>query len=166
MSDFTPSDLSDREAVQERSADDDEDQSYRRPHRRRHGNSRRARVCLAVLFVVFASLQIVMYLHVEPSRTHLPRFMSALINDAIWTTALMLGVWLRQKWARYILIAFQLLSVFGVVLASCDLLEPGMMVKDSTAMGLVVAAGLAHAVCAWLLICSRDFKRLTSHSST
>ena len=84
------------------------------------------------------------------------QLVSSVITSAIWTTALLIGIWLRKPWARLILIA-----LLGLASVSIIILIP--MIADYPAMMTPLVSTLAvHAgVFGWLIL-SRDVRRLTS----
>ena len=127
------------------------------PRARRHhhrGKASRARIGLIVVFVLFRLLDFITLNDIPPELSR--QLVSSVITSAIWTTALLIGIWLRKPWARLILIA-----LLGLASVSIIILIP--MIADYPAMMTPLVSTLAvHAgVFGWLIL-SRDVRRLTS----
>jgi hypothetical protein len=136
--------------------------SRRRQHRSRP-STRRGRQLLLLIFCVSRAMDVLYYFgfHVTGDRAA-PMNMVGLVcivTDAIWTTALLAGIWHRQNWCRYFLTFFLEIAIFGaVVVVPC--LYP--VLTDERLMTLLGAGTLVNAAIAWLLITSPDIRRITS----
>ena len=126
-----------------------------RPRRHHHhGKASRARIGLVVVFVLFRLLDF-MALYGVPEELNRP-VISSVITGSIWSTALLLGVWLRKSWARFILIALVGLATIGLIILFPILADYPAM-TPTLVCELLVNAG----VFAWLTL-SRDVRRLVS----
>ena len=85
-----------------------------------------------------------------------------LITSGIWNTLLLVAIWQRQNWARYVLIAFQFLGVIGAIIFVPVSVEelPG----DNPVIMLMIVMGLLHATIAWCLISSAGIRKLTNRT--
>ena len=84
-----------------------------------------------------------------------------MLSTVIWTTALLIGIWYRQNWCRYILIVLLLLTVVVFMI----LVPEGMVIfGDDMLLVLFGGLALAYAAIAWVLISSRDIRRLTNRT--
>jgi hypothetical protein len=127
---------------------------------RRHGNARRGRVLLALFLALFVGLDLAFYFNCSPALRHLaPGFV---ISDIIWMTALFTAAWCKQMWARFILAAVLLIEAFVILVVVSDFMEGGLDIKDPLIAAITVFSGATRAVCGWMMIAWRDFKRLTS----
>jgi hypothetical protein len=89
------------------------------------------------------------------------RILASIITGAIWTTALLAGVWFRRNWCRYALLLILLLSV-----ASSMIFLPGLFEQpvNYAVLKILSVVTLVNGAAAWALACSRDIRRVTSRS--
>lgn len=98
----------------------------------------------------------------------LPGFASAahtgaIVGSLLWTTALFIGVWLRQSWARYVLIAFNcaFITLFSYPLfVSWGQRQITLTLPHRLLLGGVLLYGGATA----LLVCSKRIRHLAAMS--
>lgn len=89
------------------------------------------------------------------------KVLGSLINTVIWTTALLIGIWYRQNWCRYVLIAMLILTVvtFMIIVP-----EAVVLLDDDMLFVLFGGIALAYAAMVWVLISSPDIRRLTDRT--
>ncbi len=118
------------------------------------------------MFVIMMGLYIAMLLDILPETKHgrLQTIEGALIVRMMWMTVLFLAMWLRQMWARYVLVVSEILAALGFVAALVEFLGFRVTILNPYGFGLMAATGLGHVVCVWLLITSRDIKRLANRT--
>jgi hypothetical protein len=76
----------------------------------------------------------------------------------LWTTVLLIGVWRRQNWCRYILAALLILSILISIVLFPEILPVARVIPILGA--LFVMQGIIHSVVAWALLASPDIRRL------
>ena len=85
--------------------------------------------------------------------------LASIINNIIWTTALLAAIWFRKGWARYVLIFFLALGILAGLIVM-----PDFWIKFEADNRLIITLAVSvgvHAVVAWFLMFSRDLDRLT-----
>lgn len=82
----------------------------------------------------------------------------AIFASVLWTTSLLIALWRRQVWARYLLIGLFGLAAIGGLVMVPNTLDP----KDRDLLMAYVAGGLLAVGSALYLYYSRDIHRLTS----
>jgi hypothetical protein len=114
---------------------------------------------LIFIFLALRSIEVFMFLLV-PAESN-SRVLGSMINTVIWTTALLIGIWYRQNWCRYILIAILLLTVVTLMI-----IVPEAVVLLDAEILFVLFAGitLAYAAIIWVLISNSDIRRLTDRT--
>ncbi len=90
------------------------------------------------------------------------RTLGANLSSLILSTGLLAGIWCRQNWARYASIVLLILGAFAALVVFGEMLQINIPTSQWRVMSLVVLAGGINAACAWVLISSRDIKRLTN----
>lgn len=104
--------------------------------------------------MLFRLLDFITLNDIPPELTR--QLISFVITSAIWTTALLIGVWLRKPWARLILIALLgLASVFIIIMFPMITDYPALLTP-------LVSILIVHAGTFGWLILSRDVRRLIS----
>jgi hypothetical protein len=134
-------------------------------HRRRRrsrssgGSEFRGKLWLIFIFLALRSIEVFMYLLVPTENN--TRVLASLINTVIWTTALLIGIWYRQNWCRYVLIAMLILTVvtFMIIVP-----EAVVLLDDDMLFVLFGGIALAYAAMVWVLISSPDIRRLTDRT--
>jgi hypothetical protein len=83
-------------------------------HRQRR---RSARLMLVLLFVTFSVAEALLWYFTNHRLNPWPFLRGHVVGGALITTVLLVGVWRRNLWARYVLIMFlwYLIAVFGIV---------------------------------------------------
>jgi hypothetical protein len=90
-------------------------------------------------------------------------FIGAIVGSILWTTALFIGIWLRQSWARYILIGFN--CVFIALFVYPIFVAWGMReVRFTMPLQLLTAGVLLYAGATTLLVCSKRIRHLATRS--
>jgi len=112
---------------------------------------------LLAIFFILRALDVLIYFEWPSSNKSAVLF--SMINNVIWTTALLAAIWFRRVWARYILIFFLPLGVISALI-----LLPDFWIKLDTDNRLIVILTttlIVHSGVAWFLMFSRDLDRLT-----
>ena len=130
-----------------------------RKHRSRSrlGSSLRGKSSLFAIFLLLRALD-AFILFEWPSHDK-SAVLFSIINNVIWTTALLAAIWFRKGWARYVLIFFLPLGVLSGLI-----LLPDFWIKfdaDKRLIFILTAALIVHGTVAWFLMFSRDLDRLT-----
>jgi hypothetical protein len=129
----------------------------RKRSRSRLGSSFRGKLSLIAMFFILRALDVFIYF--EWPGTDKSALLFSIINNIIWTTALLAAVWFRKGWARYVLILFLPLGVLSGLI-----LLPDFWIKfdaDNRVIVILSAALIVNATVAWFLMFSRDLDRLT-----
>ena len=126
-----------------------------RPRRHHHrGKASHARIGLLCVFVLFRILDFVALHDIPPELSR--GVLSTVITNALWTTALLIGIALRKSWARLILLGLLGLASIVILIMIPVAFDWPVLVPGFVAFFLVYAA-----IFAWLIL-SRDVRRLTS----
>jgi len=143
-------------------------------HRRRgSGSVKRGRIKIGIIFLILIVLYVGMLIHILPEVKRYQhqyqsflyqRLEAALIVRMIWMSVLFPAIWLRRKWARYVLVASETLTAFGFIAGMIELLDARLENLDQFAFGFTVLAGLTHMACVWLLVTSHDVRRLANRT--
>lgn len=129
-----------------------------RPRKHRsHGNVGRARWGVVVIFLLFCTAVAFFLNALWPlGRTGLTT--PAIFGSVLWTTALLIALWRRQIWARYLLIFLFSLAAIGALIMAPNTLDP----KDRDLLMAYAVSGMLAVASALYLYYSRDIHRLTS----
>ena len=137
--------------------------SSRRRRRHRHrliGSATAGKLWLIAIFCAMRGSDFLIYFETAPG----PKdpLVGSLITSGIWNTLLLVAIWQRQNWARYVLIAFQFLGVIGAIILVPVSVEdlPG----DNPIIMVMIVMGLLHATIAWCLISSPGIRKLTNRT--
>jgi hypothetical protein len=136
--------------------------THHRRRRRSHssrGSDFRGRLWLILIFLALRGIEVIVYLAVP--EVHSPQVVGSTINNVIWSAALLTGIWYRQNWCRYILIALLLITVVTLLILLPDAL---VLLEDDMIVVFLGAMTLAYAGIVWVLISSRDIRRLTDRT--
>jgi hypothetical protein len=136
--------------------------SRRRRHRNsaRFGNSSRGRLSLIGLFLLLRGLDL--FIFFEWPAVNKSEVLVTILNNVLWTTALLAAIWFRKSWARYVLIFFLPLGV-----TSALILLPDFWIKfdaDNRLIYIITATLAVLGTVAWFLSFSRDLDRLTGRA--
>jgi len=123
---------------------------------RSHGNVGRARWGVFVIFLFFCT-GVAFFLNALPLGTT-GLTTPAIFASVLWTTSLLIALWRRQVWARYLLIGLFGLAAIGGLVMVPNTLDP----KDRDLLMAYVAGGMLAVGSALYLYYSRDIHRLTS----
>ena len=130
---------------------------------RHRGSVRRGRVWVVIMFFILLAVEAMAFLDVARRLGSFKAANSALdgstLSSFIFTTGLLGGIWCRQNWARYILLAFLGVRVL-VAFVSCATIFKNDL--GLSAWFTVFVMGAADTLCAWTLISSQDIRRLTN----
>ena len=133
------------------------------PREPRRSRKKTARAFLVAIFFLLripdAFLFVQTYNPVNPS----PGFRGNLIIIAIWTTLFLGAVWFRQRWARYLLIAFvgYVAVLDGVMLCSVLLDQQGFQIGPMIGFAVQFVCYIAALA---ILIRSSSIRRLADRS--
>jgi len=136
--------------------------THHRRRRRSHssrGSDFRGRLWLILIFLALRGIEVVMYLAFP--EVYSPQVVGSTINNVIWSAALLTGIWYRQNWCRYILIALLLISVITLMILLPDAL---VLLEDDMIVVLLAGITLAYVAVVWILISSPDIRRLTDRT--
>lgn len=78
----------------------------------------------------------------------------------LWISALTLGIWMKHRWAQYVLTALLVFSLLAAIAGVALLVVRDPRSPSDAVIGVVVY-GVVQVVCAVILIRSRDVNRLT-----
>jgi hypothetical protein len=120
------------------------------------GRADRGRMWVVVIFAVLGGLNGLGYL-VGAQFDRRDVLAMALVSF-LWTTVLLIGVWRRQNWCRYILAALLILSILISIVLFPEILPVARVIPILGA--LFVMQGIIHSVVAWALLASPDIRRL------
>ena len=128
-----------------------------RPRRQHHrGKASHARIGLIVIFVLLRLIDALFFLALPTGPTGLA--LPALIGAFLWTTALLVGIWRRQEWARIIL-----LVLFGVSAVAASIMAPSVW-ENGPLITAIMTGGVIVIGCGIWLSYSRDVYRLISRA--
>ena len=133
----------------------------RRRHKHRPGGSATAgKLWLIAIFCAMRASDFLIYFETAPGPKN--PLIGSLITSGIWNAVLLVAIWQRQNWARYVLIAFQFLGVIGAsILVPVSVEElPG----DNPIIMVMIVMGVLHATIAWCLISSPGIRKLTNRT--
>jgi hypothetical protein len=137
----------------------------RRGHRR---SIRRGRLFVLLIFAAIIAIDGAALDAGASTPSFAPQMLTAWILavvSVLWTAVFLGAVWCRQKWARYILIGVEVLTIGAALLLFPESFEPGADRAQRPAMLCAAAMFLlVHGVVAWMLMCSHDLKRLTTRA--
>src|SRR5260370_39941238 len=80
-----------------------------RPKYHYRGMASRGRMWLLAIFCALRGIEVLIYLGTTASDKS--RLIGTILVNVVWTTALLTGIWLRQNWARYVLILLMFIDV-------------------------------------------------------
>jgi len=129
--------------------------------RPRRGSPKLGKLYLALVFLWLRAVDAILMFTAYPRipLAHKDEFLGAVISTALLTTVLLVCIWFRHSWAKYVLIANLLLPVaggFALIPCLCDFDNPRF------ALLAILALMASYFVTALVLICTPDIKRLTS----
>lgn len=130
------------------------DKQQRHRHRRRT-----ARLLLVLVFLAFTVAELLLWYFTNHRSNPWPFLRGHVIGSALVTTALLIGIWRRILWARYVLIVFlwYLISVFGIVVT---VITSGEQFMDRTAVIAAIVAVVLYLASNILIIRSRRIQHL------
>jgi hypothetical protein len=135
--------------------------SYRGYTGSRRGNAQRGRLELIGFFVVLRALDLLVYFTAPANER--TQILGVIFTCALWTTAALAGVWMREGWCRWALMA----CLFGSVVAtSCFLKSSFDLPLQFNHFVIPFIIAIVDAAIAWAVIGSRDIRRLVSRSHT
>jgi hypothetical protein len=121
------------------------------------GSSHLGRLSLIPIFFILRALDV--FLYFEWPQVNKSSLLFSILNNVIWTSALLAAICFRKAWARYVLIFFMPLGV----LPSLILLQD-FWIKfdaDNRLMVILSVTFIVQSTVAWFLMFSRDLDRLT-----
>ena len=128
-------------------------------HGRGHGSSRRGRLLLIVIFCALRASDACLYFGGPADAKS--RLLAGILTGALWTTALLVGVWFRQDWCRWALTVVLLLGIgaFAVLLR-----EAFELPLRYNLVAVPALAALINGCAAWAVIVLRDIRHLTNRT--
>ena len=127
-------------------------------HRQRH-RRRMARVFVILMFLGFSLAEALLWYFTNHRLNPWPMLRGQVVGSALATTALLVALWQRKFWARYVLIIFvwYLVSIFGIV----ALVVAGEEYKIERRPVVAAATAVLIYVCINIvLICSHKIQHL------
>ena len=112
---------------------------------------------LILIFFIFRAIDLIFYLGIYKNMGG--RAVSLILTNAIWSTALLVGIWQRLNWTRYVLIALQIREIIVTVIAIVSI---QVIRNDYNFMILPLVTIAARGGVMGLLIGSKDIRRLCS----
>jgi hypothetical protein len=109
---------------------------------------------LVVIFIMLRVIDGFFFLSLTDTPSNM--IVAAFVLAAMWTTALLVAIWLRQGWARIIMIG---LFIIGTIAGM--ILIPTASNNTPLLTAYIVAAMISAGCAAWLIM-SRDMHRLIS----
>lgn len=131
--------------------------SYRKG--RSPGSSQRGRMLLIAIFCALRAAD-ALICFAGPAAGRSPA-MAAVLTGALWTTALLIGIWFRHEWCRW---ALMVVLLFCILSATFFLRSAFELPINYTSLVVLLAVALINAAAAWAVIELRDIRRLTSRS--
>lgn len=129
-------------------------------------SARRKRVAKGFLALIFVALRIadaLLLFYVALPGNESALFTGAVAGSILYTTTLIVGIWRRQSWARYVLITLN--WAFTAVISYPVFVAWGRRELSMTLPNqLLVAAVVLYAASTALLICSRRIRHLATMS--
>lgn len=140
---------------EEQELSEDYHDKLKRHHRYR--DPRPARMWLVGMFVFFRIMDVAMVMLTTPSKRG--SLILTLFLSALWTTTLLAGVWLRQRWARYTLIGLLFLTLLPALFIIPEQLTLGQSISPATLLQI-----FTNVTVALLLIFLKSLQDLTNKS--
>jgi hypothetical protein len=130
------------------------DKQQRHRHRRRT-----ARLLLVLVFLALTVAELLLWYFTNHRSNPWPFLRGHVIGSALATTALLIGIWRRTLWARYVLIVFlwYLISLFGIVVT---VITSGEQFMDRRAVIAAIVAVVLYLASNILIIRSRRIQHL------
>ncbi len=126
------------------------------------GNAQRGRILLVGIFCVERMFEIFLYFGI-PSGGDRSQILASVITSSIWMAALTVGVWRRLNWCRYIMIFLEFLSGGAGLILLIQMLPLGFATQGRIVAAAILGISVViHGAFGWVLIRSRDIRRLTS----
>ena len=132
-----------------------EDYHDRLKRHHRYRDPLAARMWLVGIFVFFRLLDVAMVMVTAPAKRS--QMVAALVLGALWTTTLLVGVWMRKRWARYILISLLFVTLLPVLFVILEQLSLGQPLTPASFLQI-----LANVTAAVLLMCLKSIQDLTN----
>ncbi|MGB8356430.1 MAG: hypothetical protein WCD79_21205 [Chthoniobacteraceae bacterium] len=121
------------------------------------GRSSRGRMWVILMFFIFRAIDLIFYFGIYKGLGG--RAIGLILTNAIWSTALLVGIWQRLNWTRYVLIALQIREIVVTVIAIVSI---QVIRNNYDFMILPLVTVAARGVVMGLLIGSKDIRRLCS----
>lgn len=127
-------------------------------HRKRVG-----RFYVIVAFFAMCAGDVLLYFYLSLPGNDSPGHSGAIVGSILWTTALFIGIWKRQPWARYVLLAF---NCAFIALFSYPLFVSWGRREISLSLPYLLLLGgvLLYIGATALLICSKRVRHLAAKS--
>jgi len=132
-----------------------------RIHKRRHYRARNGRLYIFLLFLWLRIVDAVMILCVCPKLQVVPQRNLVLFLGvtAVWTTGLLMAIWFRQNWAKYILVGSLLFTVVFTLA-----MIPGLpdAIHPTQQLYFIFGVTAIYLPVALVLIISKHIQKLTA----
>jgi hypothetical protein len=127
-------------------------------YRRRHsGSTKSARLLLVIIFFMLRIPDaLCFYVTLNPSHPA-PAVRANIVITALWTTAFLIAMWFRRRWARYPLIAFAAYVVFVIGLVIYSVLLAGIAFRHDVLIAFAIQL-VFYLAAVTILVRSRDIK--------
>jgi hypothetical protein len=123
------------------------------------GNSARGRLFLVLIFLVLRLGDALVYFGGPSSAKS--QLLAGVLTGALWTTALLAGVWFRQDWCRWAL----MVALIACIFASAAFLRAAFdLPLNYRLMSILLAVAAINGGAAWAVIALRDIRRVTSRA--
>ena len=137
------------------------------PDQRRHSRRRRSKASVTRgrwwvvgIFLALRGADAVMLLG-TPAGNRTPLYV-AVFNTAVWTTVLLIGIWRRMNWARYILCGLLILGLIANLVTIATLIQDKS--GGAGTSGLFAIVSVIYLGVVGCLIYSPSIRRLTDRS--
>ena len=125
----------------------------------RHHSSKSAKVLLVVIFFMLR-VPDAFYLYFSFDPVHpVPALRGSILIGILWTTVFLVAIWMRKRWARYLLILFTgYVSLIFMLVFGSVLLEGGVV------PGPAIATTALYLGATVIVIRSKSLRRLAQQS--
>lgn len=137
----------------------------KRHHQHRHRSYLRAKILLVLIWIVSRVLDVAALYFLTAA--HQKIALAPLIAGTIWSTTLIIVIWKRQVWGRYIFAAYLVLLTVGAGFLATYLVDPtrALVAPDYRVISFLAADVFCYAAMAWLILTSKDIAYLTEPSA-
>lgn len=128
--------------------------------RKRHKKARNGRLYVFLLFAWLRAIDVatVYYLYPRLPVVYKQDLVVALVTTAVWTSGLLLAIWFKQNWAKYVLVATLLtmiVSTLSMIPRLPDVMQPLKQLM------VILGISVVYLPVALVLMTSRQIHKLT-----